>query len=311
MTLSERTALKALTGAFTILNTHYKLYRKVLNVFHPNIRPLYHQIDEKMMVDGREIPLRVFYPKKDPLSKILLFFHGGGWIAGNIDSYTRFCSHMAEQTRHIVIAVNYRLAPEHPFPAGLEDCYFVTREILAMSSLLGCDRSGITLIGDSAGGNLAAAVSLMARDKDEPLPFRQILLYPATYFDHGECSPFPSVHENGSGYILTAERIQNYMDLYVRNEEDKCSPYVAPLLAKDLSRQPKTLIVTAEYDPLRDEGEAYGRKLGQFNNDVTVYRMKNSLHGFLNLRLKSKPVSKCYELINDFLEDKDIGTEEK
>ena len=303
MTLFERAALKALTNVFMILNTHYKLYRKILNVFHPNIRPLYHQMDEKMMVNGREIPLRVFYPKKDPLSKILLFFHGGGWIAGDIDSYTRFCSHMAEQTRHIVVAVNYRLAPEHPFPAGLEDCYFVTREILAMSSLLGCDRNSITLIGDSAGGNLAAAVSQMARDKGELLPFKQILLYPATYFDHGKCSPFPSVQENGTGYILTSQRIQNYMDMYVQNEEDKCSPYVAPLLARDLSHQPKTLIVTAEYDPLRDEGEEYGRRLRKFHNDVTVYRMNNSLHGFFNLSLKSKPVSKCYEIINDFLMD--------
>jgi acetyl esterase/lipase len=303
MTRMQRTALKALTDVYIVFNSHYKLYRKTLSVFHPNFKPLYHQIDEKMMVNGREIPLRVFYPKKDPQAKILLFFHGGGWIAGDIDSYTRFCSHMAEKTRHIVIAVNYRLAPEHPFPAGLADCYFVAREIFAMSPLLGCQKNNITLIGDSAGGNLAAAVSLMARDKGDFLPFKQILLYPSTYFDHGESSPFPSVHENGTGYILTSERIQNYMDMYVRNEEDKCSPYVAPLLAQDLSHQPKTLIITAEYDPLRDEGEEYGTKLRKFHNDVTIYRMKNALHGFLNLRLKSRSVIKCYEIIHNFLKD--------
>lgn len=301
MNYSRKVALRALTDAYIIINNNYKLYRTALNVFSPHFKPLYNLLDYKMIVGGREIPLRIFYPRKDPVPKVLIFFHGGGWIAGNIDTYTRFCTDMAEQTKHTVIAVNYRLAPENPYPAGLEDCYYVTSVLLNDPCLINCAWEDITIIGDSAGGNLAAAVSQLMRDRGERLPCRQILLYPATYFDHSEASPFKSVHENGKGYILTSKRIQEYMDLYIQNEEDKFSPYVAPILAKDLSIQPRTLIITAEYDPLRDEGEAYGMRLKEFNNDVTIYRVLDSLHGFMNLHVKSKAVKKCYEIISEFL----------
>jgi len=107
--------------------------------------------------------------------------------------------------------------------------------------------------------------------------------------------------ENGADYILTTERIQEYMDMYVPNEEDRCSPYVAPLLASDLSDQPRTLIITAQYDPLRDEGEAYGQKLQEAGNDVRVFRMDGALHGFLTLPARSNPVRQCYTVINEFL----------
>lgn len=166
---------------------------------------------------------------------------------------------------------------------------------------IACETEDIILIGDSAGGNLAAAVSLMARDKGEFWPSKQILIYPATYYDHGQNSPFPSIRDYGSSYLLTAEKIQNYMDLYIRNEDDKYNPYVAPLLADDLSDQPKTLVITAEYDPLRDEGEAYGKRLKDFQNDVSICRIEGALHGFLGFSRKSKAVIKCYERINEFL----------
>jgi acetyl esterase/lipase len=261
-------------------------------------------LDRRIMVNGREIPVRVFRPRKHAIPKVLIFFHGGGWVTGDIDSYTRVCANMAEQTKHMIVSVNYRLAPEHPFPAGLEDCYYAVREIFMDLDLLHCQQDDISLIGDSAGGNLAAAVSLMARDRGEFLPYKQILLYPATYCDHSEASPFRSIRENGTDYILTSERIQDYMELYVQNEKDRCSPYVAPLLAKSLSNQPKTLIITAQYDPLRDEGEAYGERLRKFNNKVRIFRMEDALHGFLTLPSRSKPVKMCYRIINDFLSEK-------
>jgi len=301
MKRSRKIALRVLTNAYIFINRNYKLYRRALDFFNPNFKPLYNTLDHKMILGDREIPLRIFYPRKDRSSKVLLFFHGGGWVAGNIDTYTKFCLDMAEQTKHTVVAVNYRLAPENPFPAGLEDCYYVTSVLLNNPCLVDCELKDITLIGDSAGGNLAAAVSQLLRDRRETMPCKQILLYPATNFDHSEESKFKSVSENGTGYILTSKRIQTYMDMYVQNEEDKLCPYVAPILASDLSNQPKTLIITAEYDPLRDEGEAYGHRLKEFNNDVTIYRMMDSLHGFMSLGLKSKAVKKCYELINDFL----------
>lgn len=293
--------LKALSVASTKLNTHYKIYRKVQDAVNPVFRPAYRMLDRRIMVGDREIPVRVFHPETDRTAKVLIFFHGGGWVTGDIDSYTRVCANMADVTGHIVVSVNYRLAPENPFPAGLEDCYFAAREMFLDPCLLRCRRGDISLIGDSAGGNLAAAVSLLARDRGEFMPQRQILLYPSVYFDHGPDSPFPSVEENGTDYILTAERIQEYMDMYVPDEADRCSPYVAPLLATDLSNQPRTLVITAQYDPLRDEGEAYGKKLLEFGNDVRTFRMEEALHGFLALPARSRPVKICYEVINEFL----------
>lgn len=296
-----KTALKIFSGAFINVKKHYKIYRRVLDTANPYFKPAYNMLDRKIMANGREIPVRVFRPGKNGVPKVLIFFHGGGWVTGDIDSYTKVCANMAKQTKHIVVSVNYRLAPENPFPAGLEDCYYATREIFLDMDLLHCVQNDISLIGDSAGGNLAAAVSLMARDRGEFLPYKQILLYPATYCDHSENSPFQSIRENGKDYLLTSEKVQNYMDLYVQNEKDRRSPYVAPILAEDLSNQPKTLIITAQYDPLRDEGEAYGERLKEFSNDVLICRMEDSLHGFLTLPKRSKPVKKCYEIVNDFL----------
>jgi acetyl esterase/lipase len=293
--------IKALSCPYINLKKYYKAYRRVLNAVNLYFKPLYNAMDHKFVVDGREIPVRVFHPGKVESGRILVFFHGGGWVTGNIDSYTKVCANMANQTGHTVISVDYRLAPEYPFPAGVEDCYYAVKELFLNLDLLHFKSDDITLIGDSAGGNLAAAVSLMARDRGEFLPRRQILIYPAAYYDHSENSPFASVRENGKDYILTSKRIQDYMDLYVPDEDDRHSPYVAPLLADDLSNQPDTLIITAEFDPLRDEGEAYGFRLREYGNHVRIYRMEDALHGFIALPRKTEYVVKCYEIINQFL----------
>lgn len=157
------------------------------------------------------------------------------------------------------------------------------------------------LMGDSAGANLAAAVSLLARDRGEFFIQKQVLLYPATYYDHGPHSPFPSVKEKGEGYLLTSRRICDYIDLYIEKEEDRKSPYFAPLLAEDFSRQPDTLMISAEHDPLRDEGEAYGEKLKEGGNRVTIHRMENALHGYFNLPLRFVHVERTLELVRNFL----------
>ncbi len=300
----KRIALKIVTKSYLDIKKYYKQTRKILNILNPPKKEIYKMLDHKIIVNDREIPVRVFIPSEDPLSKLLIFFHGGGWVIGNIDSYTNVCSDLANNTGHIVVSVDYRLAPENPFPAGLEDCYHVTREIFQHPEILKCRKEDIALIGDSAGGNLAAAVSLMARDRGEFLPNKQILIYPATYYDHSSSSPFTSVIENGTDYIMTSDRIQDYMELYVPNKEDRLNPYVAPILAEDLSNQPSTLIITAEYDPLRDEGEAYGLKLESFGNHVKIYRMKDAIHGFFSNPLATEEINKCYEIINDFLNDK-------
>lgn len=306
----KRIALKALSYCGKNLKKHYKIQRKLLNVVKVYIRHKYKLMDHEIIVDDRKIPVRLFSPKRNSTSGVLIFFHGGGWVSGNIDSYTHVCYNMANQTRKTVISVDYRLAPEYPFPAGLEDCYNTTRDIFRNLDLLNCKAKDITLIGDSAGGNLAAAVSLMARDRGEFLPKRQILVYPSTHNDHSENSPFPSIRENGTGFLLTSAKIEDYMDLYAPNKEDRLNPYLAPLLAKDLSVQPDTLIITAEYDPLRDEGEAYGTRLKECGNNVKMYRMNDAVHGFFSLPWKSEYVIRSYEIINWFLSSYNGQSEE-
>lgn len=303
-----KAALKALSYPDLQTQKSYKLQRTVINATHKHYaRPLYHIWDHKVSAGGHEIPIRIFSPEIIGEFPLLVFFHGGGWVSGSIDSYDKVCANLAKHTNCTVVSVDYRLAPEHRFPAGLEDCYAAAQEIFQFAPALG-GRDDITLIGDSAGGNLAAAVSLMARDRGARTAKRQILFYPAVYHDYTETSPFRSVKENGSGYLLTSKRVEDYMELYESRPEDRQNPYFAPLLAEDFSAQPDTLIVTAEYDPLRDEGEMYGRKLKEAGNRVEVVRLKDALHGFLSLSPRYAHVKQSYFLINRFLsQDKTKG----
>ena len=167
--------------------------------------------------------------------------------------------------------------------------------------ILNTDPDKITLIGDSAGGNLAAAVSLMARDQGEFLPKRQILIYPAVNNDYSEESPYLSVRRYGTEYLLTAGKMRDYINFYASAEEDKKSKYLAPLMETDYSNQPDTLILTAECDPLRDEGEEYGRRLKEAGNKVEVHRIQDALHGFFALGVKYYHVQESFAIINRFL----------
>jgi acetyl esterase len=308
-----RTVLKALSYPDLDIKKNYKLLRQMDLITHRNyLKPLspYKTWDHRVTCGDHEVPVRIFSPGDRPEGyPLLIFFHGGGWVMGNIDSYDRVCTHMAQATQRLVVSVDYQLAPEHPFPHGLEDCYEVTREIFLDEALFGNVTDEIVLIGDSAGGNLAAAVSLMARDRGEFLPKKQILIYPATYNDHSPDSPFASIRENGTEYLLTAKRVSDYMELYCAQPADLQNPYFAPLLAKDLSRQPDTLILTAEYDPLRDEGEAYGRLLEEAGNRVEIHRMADALHGFLCLPPSFSHVQTTYAIIQSFLGEEPNGHE--
>ncbi len=298
-----RAALKALSYPDLNVKSNYKMERVFNNLAHPSIKVLYKMWDHKISADGHEIDVRVFFPEKSRSDEIILFFHGGGWVIGNIDSYTKICANLAKQTGRKVLSVDYRLAPEYPFPYAVEDCYRVAREVFLNNGSLHFKGKDVILFGDSAGGNLAAAVSLMARDRGEFRVRRQILIYPLTHNNHREDSPFLSVVENGKDYLLTSKRICDYMDLYIQDDRYLTSPYVAPLLSEDLSQQPDTLIVTAEYDPLRDEGEAYGEKLRRFGNRVEICRVKDALHGFFSLPMRFAHVKYCYKVINAFLDE--------
>jgi acetyl esterase len=298
-------ALKALSFPDINLKKNYNLVRKVVNITHPHyLKPFYKAWNHKVHYDGYDIPVRIFSASGDYWHPVLLFFHGGGWVTGNIESYNNVCANMAKLTGNTVVSVEYRLAPEYRYPTAPEDCYHVAREIFLNSErLFRIKPEEITLIGDSAGGNLAAVVSLMARDRKEFFPTRQILIYPSTNNDFSENSVYASIVENGSDYLLTAKKLRDYMELYRSDEKDINDPYFAPILSKDLSKQPKTLIITAEFDPLRDEGEAYGKKLEEHGNEVKIHRLQDAFHGFFSLSPKFELVQNCYKYINDFLSE--------
>ena len=301
MTINKvaRAALRAISYNDIDIKKNLLLHRNFVNLTHRHyLKPLSNTWDFLMESENHTIPVRIYSPEEEGNYPVLLFFHGGGWVTGNIDSYSKVCANMAKMTGHKVVSVDYRLAPEHPFPAGLEDCYQVAKSLIVNK---GVNAKSITIIGDSAGGNLAAAVSLLARERKEFEIKRQILIYPAAYNNHSQTSPFTSVHENGTEYLLTSKKICDYMDLYISKDEDRYSQYFAPLLAKDLTNQPDTLIITAEFCPLRDEGEQYGKVLREAGNNVNIYRMKDGLHGFFTLPSRFPQVKLCYEIINRFL----------
>ena len=259
--------------------------------------------------DGHRVPVRVFTPREQRRDELLLFFHGGGWVTGDIESYTPACATMADLTGCRVASVDYRLAPEHPFPAGLEDCYGAARGLLENPSRAGLtDAEKIVLVGDSAGGNLAAAVSLLLREQGHRVPRRQILLYPVTHWDHDPTtSPFESVRRHGEDYRLTNTEVEDYFDMYVPDPEQRRNRLVSPLMATDLTDQPDTLLITAELDLLCDEGEAYAHALAEAGNRVSVHRIEHAVHGFITLPRFARPLKEAYELIDAFLDEGPIG----
>lgn len=294
--------MKAALKAMSYADIDYKVERSVKKWAGKNpINGLHTDFERVIERDGRKVTVAVYYPVEATSGDVILFFHGGGWVAGNVDSYARTCDMLGEKTGRRVVSVEYALAPEFPFPHALEDCYAVAKELFCGNTFFEAQPTEIILAGDSAGGNLAAAVSLMARDRGDFNVKKQILIYPAVYNDHTENSPFESVRTNGTDYLLTSKKICEYLNMYAADPLDKYNPYFAPYLAKDLSNQPDTLIITAEFDPLRDEGEAYGEKLIKFGNYAETHRIPDSLHGFFSLPYKYSHVKKAYELINCFL----------
>lgn len=282
----------------------YVWVRRMQELFSSKPINKYAFLDEKIhsQIDGHEIPIRIFHPKGKPQGmrdKSIIYIHGGGWTIGTIDSYSGACRNLANEFGCVVYSIDYRLAPEHPYPAGFNDCLQAVEVLLTPVEGEG-DREWI-LMGDSAGGNLAAAVSLKLRDDKKRLPDKQVLLYPVTYWDHTRKSPFETIQTKGYDYGLTVKKIQEYMENYVPDEEKRKSPYVSPLMAEDFSHQPPTLVITPEHDPLRDEGEAYGQALKEAGNEVRTHRIPESVHGFINYPTFAKPVEEAYKVIGEFL----------
>jgi acetyl esterase len=228
---------------------------------------------------GGQIPVRFYTPQGRAPFPVLVFFHGGGFVIGSIELYEEFCRALTNGAGCIVISVGYRLAPEHKFPAAVEDCYAATKWVAVNAKAIGGDSMRIAVGGDSAGGNLAAVVALIARDKGTvPLVF-QLLMYPATNLAHDTLS----AQENANGYFLTGDDMFWFRSLYLSNNADHDNPYASPLQAQDLHGLPPALVITAEYDPLRDEGEAYAARLREAGVTTVCTRYNGMIHGFLSL----------------------------
>ena len=226
-----------------------------------------------------EIPVRVYTPEGDGPFPLLVYVHGGSWVICTLDTHDGLCRRLANQAGCVVVSVDYRLAPEHPFPAAPEDCYAATQWVAAHATTLNGDATRVAVGGDSAGGNLAAVVALLARERGGPPLVFQLLIYPATDLRMGS----PSIEENAEGYGLTKRDMLWFRGHYLRSAADATDPLASPLLAPDLRGVPPALIITAEYDPLWDEGERYGARLREAGVPVTISRYDGMIHGFTGM----------------------------
>jgi acetyl esterase len=228
--------------------------------------------------DGRSIPARIYTPPGDAPFPIAVLFHSGGWVTGSLDTHEPYCRAFATAAKAVVVSVDYRLAPEHRFPAALEDCTDAAHWVLGHTAELKGTPEQVFIGGDSAGGTLATTVALLLRDRKVLPPLAgQILLYPATaYYD----PPTASYLENSEGYGLTRKGMIWYWDLYLNDRSESTNPLVSPLLAPDLADLPPAFIVTAQYDVLRDEGDAYANRLAKAGVEVTHLYVKGMNHGF-------------------------------
>lgn len=229
---------------------------------------------------GGEIPVRIYTPKGAGPFPITMMFHGGGWVIGDLDTADSQSREVAQGSESIVVSVDYRLAPEHVFPAAADDCYAATAWAADNADSLG-GNGQLAVCGDSAGGNLGAVVALMARDRaaqGEPAPTIafQALVYPVT---DGVSFDTPSYRDNAEGYMLTADSMAWFWDHYAK-PADRANPYASPARASDLSGLPPALVVTAEFDPLRDEGEAYANALTAAGVATECERFDGMIHGF-------------------------------
>ncbi|MEJ5988612.1 alpha/beta hydrolase [Ramlibacter sp. PS3R-8] len=228
------------------------------------------------------IPLRSYRPagsSADAVLPVLVYFHGGGWVIGDLDTHDVLCRQLCNLSGCAVIAVDYRTAPESRFPAAVDDAVAATRWVRAQAAALKVDAARLAVGGDSAGGNLAAVVALAAREAGDPAIAFQLLIYPATDQRRG----WPSHTTNGQGYVLTKDSMDYYHDHYIADRAQDLDWRASPLLHPDLSRLPPAFVLTAGYDPLRDEGLQYAHALTVAGNRATLVNFERQIHGFITM----------------------------
>ena len=235
--------------------------------------------DHRVPVAGGEITVRAYSPGGRGPHPALVYYHGGGWVIGDLYTHDGLCRSLTNAARCAVLSVDYRLAPESKYPVPVEDSYAALLWIVANADRLGIDRRRIAVGGDSAGGNLATVMALLSRDRGGPRLAHQVLIYPVT--DHDLDTR--SYRENATGYVLTREGMRWFWSHYLAREAQGREPYASPLRASSLAGLPPALVITAEYDPLCDEGEAYAARLRDAGVPVTLTRYPGMFHGFVRM----------------------------
>ena len=226
-----------------------------------------------------DIPIRVYTPKGDSPLPVLVFFHGGGWVICDLDTHDSVCRALTNAAGCIVVSVDYRLAPEHKFPAAADDAFAATEWVVEHAVKIAGDPSRVAVAGDSAGGNLAAVVAQMAKDRGGPRLAFQLMVYPVTDYNFDTASH----RENAEGYMLTTAAMKWFWNHYLPDEKAGLDPQASPLRADDLSGLPPALVITAEFDPLRDEGEAYAARLADAGVPAKSTRYDGMIHGFFSM----------------------------
>jgi len=226
---------------------------------------------------GGAIRTRTYAPNASGAMPGLVFFHGGGWVRGSLQTHDSLCRALANDAGCVVVSVDYRMAPEHTFPAAIDDCFAATRWVAEHATELDIDPRYLAVAGDSAGGNLAAAVTHIARGAGGPHLAYQVLLYPVTDFN----LETPSYVRNAEGYMLTRQAMRYYWQCYLARPDDGSDVRASPLRATDFSGLPPALVITAEFDPLLDEGRAYADKLRAAGVPVTYSEYAGMVHGFM------------------------------
>lgn len=251
-----------------------RIYRDTRSALAPKAPEL---PEVRLQIFNGRIAVRSYRPMLNEVLPALVFFHGGGWTIGDLDTHDVLCRQLAAGARCTVFSVDYRLAPEHPFPAAVEDCFSAVQFVFQNAKALQVDPSRIAVGGDSAGGNLAAVVALMARDAGAPALAYQLLIYPAT----DQRCQFPSHERNGEGYLLTRDSIRFFRGAYLPDQKDYTDWRASPLLAASHAGLPPAFVLTAGFDPLVDEGRAYAERLAKAGVEVGYREYADMVHGFV------------------------------
>ncbi|MEX0986034.1 MAG: alpha/beta hydrolase [Bacteroidales bacterium] len=278
--------------------------KRVIDFFEPGVHRI---LDTLVAYENNSVPVRIYYPTKTSTktpTPLILFIHGGGFMFGSIEEYDMAVKKLARITGNIIISVDYSLAPDHPFPAALDDIYAVKDWIIQNRKKLGMKGDKITVMGDSAGGNLATVLSLRSRDENLDHILCQILYYPPTTFKEIE---FPSrlyfLRDERRNYLLSEEFVKAIKTNYLPESVEDSNPYVSPLEADLTGNIPPVLIINAQVDPLRDEGRRYASKLSDAGQEVTYIEYDGMIHGFFNLYMIFKEGKESMKLVRNYIAD--------